>query len=232
MSQFIQFAIIGLATGALYVPFALGLVVTQRGSGVVNFAQGAVGMIGAYVYWWLDGRVPFGVAFVAGVASSALLGLAIYYAAIRPLRSTPILTKVIATLAVLTIIEEAAVRIFPSGTIVLRSELPTSPINILGATVGVDKIYVLAISVLLTAVLAIVYRFTQFGRATVASAENRRAVAGLGFSPDWLAAGNWTLGGALAATAGILLAPITGLNVSAVHPPDRAGSGRGRLWES
>jgi sulfate-transporting ATPase len=214
MSEFIQFAIIGLATGALYVPFALGLVVTQRGSGVVNFAQGAVGMFGSYVYWNLDKNMPYAVAFVGGVLSSAALGLLIYILAIRPLRAASVLTKVIATLAVLTILEQVAVKLFPSGTIVVKSQLPTTPVTILGADVGVNLVYILLISMLLTAALAALYRYTQFGRATIASAENRRAVAALGFSPDTLAGGNWMLGGALAAVAGILLAPITGLNIT------------------
>jgi ABC-type branched-subunit amino acid transport system ATPase component/branched-subunit amino acid ABC-type transport system permease component len=214
MKEFLQLAVIGLATGALYVPFGLGLVITQRGSGVVNFAQGAVGMIGAYVYWWLDERTSVTVAFVGGILVSALLGLATYFVAIRPLRATPMLTKVIATLAVLTILEQVAVQIFPSGTTVLKSNLPTNSVTILGTPVGVNLLYILLISVLLTAALGALYRYTKFGQATVASAENRRAVAALGFSPDLLAAGNWTLSGVLAAVAGILLAPITGLNVT------------------
>ena len=214
MSQFLQFAILGIATGSLYVPFALGIIVIRRGSGVVNFAQGALGMFGTYIFWELSGHVPYGVAFAGGVASTALLGLVIHYCAMRPLRASSELTRVIATLAVLTILQEVATFIFPPEALTLPSQLPITPVNIFGASIGENYLYILAITVTLTILLSIVYRFTQFGRATVASAENRRAIAALGFSPDVLGAGNWMIGGALASVAGILLAPITGLTVT------------------
>ena len=214
MSQFLQFAILGIATGSLYVPFALGIVIIRRGSGVVNFAQGALGMFGTYIFWELSGHVPYGVAFAGGVASTALLGLVIHYCAMRPLRASSELTRVIATLAVLTILQEVATFIFPPEALTLPSQLPITPVNIFGASVGENYLYILAITVTLTILLSVVYRFTQFGRATVASAENRRAIAALGFSPDVLGAGNWMIGGALASVAGILLAPITGLTVT------------------
>ena len=214
MSQFLQFAILGIATGSLYVPFALGIIVIRRGSGVVNFAQGALGMFGTYIFWELSGHVPYGVAFAGGVASTALLGLVIHYCAMRPLRASSELTRVIATLAVLTILQEVATFIFPPEALTLPSQLPITPVNIFGASIGANYLYILAITVTLTILLSVVYRFTQFGRATVASAENRRAIAALGFSPDVLGAGNWMIGGALASIAGILLAPITGLTVT------------------
>src|ERR1700684_492755 len=214
MNQFLEFAILGIATGALYVPLALGIVIIRRGTGVVTFAQGALGMFGTYIFWELSGHVPYGVAFVVGVASTALLGLIIHFGAMRPLRASSELTKVIATLAVLTILEQAASFIFPPEALTLPSELPITPVNIFGASVGENFLYILLIAVVLTALLAVVYRFTQFGRATVASAENRRAVASLGYSPDVLGAGNWMIGGAIACIAGILLAPITGLTVT------------------
>jgi ABC-type branched-subunit amino acid transport system ATPase component/branched-subunit amino acid ABC-type transport system permease component len=214
MNQFLEFAILGIATGALYVPLALGIVIIRRGTGVVNFAQGALGMFGTYIFWELSGHVPYGVAFAIGVASTALLGLIIHFGAMRPLRASSELTKVIATLAVLTILEQAASFIFPPEALTLPSELPITPVTIFGASVGENFLYILLIAVVLTAVLAVVYRYTQFGRATVASAENRRAVASLGYSPDVLGAGNWMIGGAIACVAGILLAPITGLTVT------------------
>src|SRR5260370_644474 len=57
------------------------------------------------------------------------------------------------------------------------------------------------------------FRFTTVGLATAASAENRRAAAALGWSEDRLAMVNWGVGAAIAAAAGILVAPITGLDI-------------------
>ncbi|HVW44846.1 MAG TPA: ATP-binding cassette domain-containing protein, partial [Amycolatopsis sp.] len=81
----------------------------------------------------------------------------------------------------------------------------------LGAQIGADRIYIFAIVIVLTAVLWLVYRFTKFGLATTAVAENPRAAGALAVSPNLIAAANWAIGSALGALAAILLVPITGL---------------------
>ena len=53
MNEFLQFALLGLGFGALYALAAQGVVLIYRGSGVINFAQGAMGMMGAFVYYTL-----------------------------------------------------------------------------------------------------------------------------------------------------------------------------------
>ena len=216
MSTVVEFAILGLATGALYVLFALGLVIIHRGSGVVNFAHGAVGMVGTFVFWDLHKHdtVPYWVALIAGVLVSGCIGLVTHYAVMRPLRASAVLTRVIATLAILTVCQEAAAKLYTGPSIVVPSQLPIEPVKIFGAHVGRDRLYILGGVLVVAAILAVVYRYTQFGRATAAATENRRALSALGYSPDLIAASNWFIGSALAGLAGILLAPITNLSIT------------------
>jgi sulfate-transporting ATPase len=216
VSTVIQFAILGMATGALYVLFALGLVIIHRGSGVVNFAHGAMGMVGTFVFWKLHviSGVPYGVALVLGVLTSGAIGLATHFLVMRPMRNSAVLNRVIATLAILTVLQEAMAKIYVGPDILVTSELPIQPVTIFGATIGRDRLYILGGSLIVAAALAVVYRSTQFGRATSAATENRRALAALGWSPDLVAAANWFIGAGLAGLAGILLAPITNLSVT------------------
>ena len=88
MQEFITFAFLGLGLGALYSLAAQGLVLIYRGSGVLNFAHGAIGMVGAYIYWSIsvDHGHPFVVGLVAGVAASAVIGAATHLLVMRPLR--------------------------------------------------------------------------------------------------------------------------------------------------
>ena len=85
MQEFVQFGLLGLGLGALYSLASQGLMVIYRGSGVLNFGHGAIGMIGAYAAWevraeneltWspFPGEHPFLLALFIGVAVSALLG--------------------------------------------------------------------------------------------------------------------------------------------------------------
>lgn len=215
MSQIIQFAILGLAPGAMYALSALGLVITNRASGVVNLSQASVGMFGTFVFWNLNQNhgVAYPVAAVCGIATSAALSGLIQLAVMRPLRAVAPVTRMVATLGVLTVVEEAAGHIWTNQTLLVPSELPTNPVKILGASVGADKLIILGVAAVLTAALGVITRYTNFGRATSAAAENPRSLAALGYSPQAVGLGNWLIGGALAGIAGILLAPILTLQI-------------------
>ena len=235
MNEFLQFALLGLGFGALYALAAQGVVLIYRGSGVINFAQGAMGMMGAFVYYTLHyhpvepgGIIPtqrwgFWPSLVGGVLVSALLGLLTYVLVMRPLRRASPLARLVATLGVLTILSALAATgpkigdLFEWGStpILLTSFYPRDVIDLGGGvTMSSGAAIVLAVTVGLTAVLWLVYRFTRFGLATTAVAENERASSAIGWSPDLIAGANWAFGAGLAGLAGVLIIPFFGgLNV-------------------
>jgi sulfate-transporting ATPase len=211
-----RFALLGLGTGGLYVLVALGLVLVYRGSGVVNFAQGAIGMVGTYFFWELRTNHGWATppAAIAGILFSAVVGVLIHILVMRPLRNASQLTKLIATLGVLSILQAAAALRYHAEATVVTPFLPHGVWKVLGAPVGQDQMIIFFVVLAMTAVLYAVYRYTAFGLATTAVADNRRAASGIGLSPNLIAGANWAIGGALAAVAGILLVPITGLQVT------------------
>jgi ABC-type branched-subunit amino acid transport system ATPase component/branched-subunit amino acid ABC-type transport system permease component len=215
MTNFLQFAGLGLGAGAVIGLLAIGLVVIHRGSGVVNFAQGAMAMIGTYTFWTLNTNdgVEYWLAAAAGVALAALLGVATQVLVMSKLRNAAPVTRLIATLGVLTILQQVASLRYPTGFEVVTPALPVTSVKIFGVTVAKSSLILLGIALVMVVGLELLYRRTQFGRATMAAKENQRATAALGFSPGRLAVINWALGSALAAVAGILLAPISGLSV-------------------
>jgi ABC-type branched-subunit amino acid transport system ATPase component/branched-subunit amino acid ABC-type transport system permease component len=215
MTHFLQFAGLGLGSGAIIGLLAIGLVVIHRGSGVVNFAQGAVAMIGTYTFWTLNTNdgVEYWLAAAAGIALAAILGVATQVLVMNKLRNAAPVTRLIATLGILTILQQVASMRWPTGFEVVSSALPVTSIKIFGVVIAKSSLILLAIAVVMVVALELLYRRTQFGRATMAAKENQRATAALGFSPGRLAIINWALGSALAAVAGILLAPISGLSV-------------------
>ncbi|HEX4752233.1 MAG TPA: ATP-binding cassette domain-containing protein [Solirubrobacterales bacterium] len=216
MSEVIQFAILGLSSGALLALFAMGLVVVYRGSAVVNFAHGAIGMVGTYVFWALSANDGWAYlpAFAVGVLACAAIGLLTHLLIMHPLRGAAPVTRMIATLGLLTVLEQGMSHIVSPTSKIVHGALPTSTVHILGATVGVDKLILFGISLVLVAALSAFYRYTKFGWATTAANENRRALAALGYSQSKLAAISWVLGTAIAGVAGILLAPTIGLQVT------------------
>lgn len=213
MSTFWLFAVLGAATGALYTLGSLGLVLTYRGSGTVNFASGAIGMVGAFVYWELTQvHVSVGMAVIAGVLVSGALGY-FTYLMMRGLRSASQLSKVVLTIVILVTIEGVAELKYPSSnSYVVRPQFPTGSVAFFSIHVGRDRLLLLAAAAIITVLVFAVYRYTRFGLATSAVAENPDSASVVGWSADRIAAANWVLGSALAGLGAVLLVPILGLS--------------------
>src|SRR5712691_9199284 len=214
MQEVIRFALLGFGVGSLYALAALGLIVIYRGSGVLNFALGAIGMAGAYLWYELhiNHGWAFGPALVVGVLFSMVIGALTHLLLMRPLRRASPMVRVIATLGVMITLQSIAVLRYQATPRFVTSTLPTNIWHIHGGIlITADRVILLGIAVALTVALWGVYRHTRFGLGTVAVAENERAAASLGWSPDMIAALNWALGCGLAGLAAILIAPIATL---------------------
>ena len=233
MDQYLLFAIVGLGSGCLYAALSMGLVITYRGTGIINFATGAMATWGAFVYDELSrtgdlvlpvivlphriglsggsGTVPFAAAILLGVLSCSLVGLMVHFLVFRPLRRAPILARVVASVGVLLVIQALIVMHFTSTARVVAPILPNEPTGFAGISFSRDRIWLTAV-VFATAVAAWAwFRFTRLGLATRASTENERAVSLARFSPQALAGSTWVLSSTLAGFLIILTAPIVTL---------------------
>jgi sulfate-transporting ATPase len=216
VQEFIRFALLGLGLGSLYSLASQGLMVIYRGSGVLNFAHGAIGMVGAYVEWEVKTQYNQSVvvAWIAGLLTCAIIGALVHLLIMRRLRRASPLARIVATLGVLIVVEAGAVLRYGSKITFVKSELPVTVLHPFGITISLDRFILIGIAAALTLGLWMLYRYTQFGIATTAVAENQRAASAVGLSPDWLATVNWALGSALAGVAAILIAPIVQLQVA------------------
>jgi ABC-type branched-subunit amino acid transport system ATPase component/branched-subunit amino acid ABC-type transport system permease component len=211
----IQFAVLGLGTGAIYCLIVHGMITIFAGSGVLNLAQAAQVMFAAYVF--RDLHLVHGWAFLPAalvtIAVSGLLGGLIYLVVMRQLRTATSLAKVAATLGLLLTLTGACALYWGPNTFFVRSDLPQTVHRYGKIAVPEDRVWLLVICIGLTAGLWAIARFTRVGMAIRAGSHNPRALASLGWSSDALATASWTLGSAIAGLAGILIAPITTLGV-------------------
>ncbi|MGH2477158.1 MAG: ABC transporter permease, partial [Candidatus Limnocylindrales bacterium] len=216
MQDVFRFALLGLGLGALYSLASQGLMVIYRGSGVLNFALGAVGVVGAYVHWEVkvEHGQPAWVAWLAGVAACATIGALIHMLVMRRLRRASPLARIVATLGVLIVVQGAAVLRYGARVTTVTSELPRELVTIFGVTVSSDRLILVVIAAAMSLALWAFYKYSKFGLATAAVAENQRAASTIGLSPDFIATVNWALGSALAGVAAILIAPIVQLQVA------------------
>ncbi|OLT18651.1 hypothetical protein BJF78_00635 [Pseudonocardia sp. CNS-139] len=214
----LQYALLGIGMGSAYVLLAQGIVLIYRASGVVNFAHGGLAMLAAYLYN-VEFRAGLGWAVLPSLL--AAVGLVTAFSALihplvmRPLRASSPLTRVIATLGILMVVQSAASLRWGTASVATATVLPGSTVTLPGGIVlSTDRIWLLAIAVMITVGLHAYSRHTVSGIATRAAAENQRGTSALGWSPDALATVNWAAGGALAAVAGILITPYAGLNIT------------------
>ncbi len=212
---YVELLVAGLLAGAAYCISALGIVVIYKGSGVLNFAQGAVGMVATSEYAKArHGGYSLGPSLLFGLGIAGALGLAIYLLVMRPLRYSPPSVRMVASFAVLLILQGFGR--LPWGGITAFVPYPIRQHNYHwnGVTLGTNDILSIVVAVVITIGLAVAFRITTAGRATEAAALSEKAAMRLGYRVNVLAAGTWVLGSVLAGVAGILIAPNIGLSIT------------------
>jgi len=215
----IQFAILGLGTGGVFVLIGQGIVLTNLGSGTLNFSIGAIGMVGAYQFYTLQGHGAADElgALVEALVVSAAIGAAFQIIVIRRLANAPSTSRIVATLALMTLLLEGVTlyTVSQGQAQAVRSPLPSASVSIgSGISVGVAQLLVAGIATGITLLLALARRRTRLGLATSAVSENRLVTASMGWNPDVLGAISWAVGSALAALAMILVAALSSLGAS------------------
>ncbi len=228
MKQLFVFFLLGLGPGALIAGLALAMLLQYRGSGVINIAMGAVATFGAYTYYTLKtagyvfisalslGR-PLGTVPAVGLTlvACAALGLAIEFVAFRPLRTAAPLAKLVASLGVLLTIQALILVQFgalgqEAAPVYLDS--PTEYMHVFGTPVPPDRILLAGIILVITLGLTALYRYSRFGLATRASAENETSAVLVGLRPSATSLVNTVLAALLAGLVGVLCAPTTQLD--------------------
>ena len=219
MSQFLSLTVAGIATyGCVYAITAMGLVVTYTTSGIFNFAQGAIGMIGAFLYWQLSQGFgwPAWISFVAVViVFTPLLGGLIERIVVRRLENAALEAKLTVTIALLLLgIAVATIAWDPQVARRVPQFFNGHQVSIGGVVLTWHQLIIVAASVLAAVGLRMFFYRTRPGVATRAVVDDRELAALTGASPARYAQLGWALGCSLASVAGILIAPLVNLDIT------------------
>jgi branched-chain amino acid transport system permease protein len=221
MTPITLFALLGLGSGALVAGLALAIVLVHRGSGVVNLATGAVAMVAGYAYWALrTGELgpswPAAPALVAAIAIAVVVGVLIEVIAFRPLRALSPLAQLAASLGALLTAQAGVLLAFGTAAKPVPSLLPDGIVKVGGATVPVDRLVIAGVVSVVAVLLWALYRWSRFGLATRAAAENPSGALLAGLSIDALAVSNAMIASAVAAVVGLLSTSIVQLDATAL----------------
>lgn len=206
--------ILGLALGSTYGLLGAGLVLIHRMSGVLNFAIGATGAVGAAVVGYLVVRVhvPYWLAFPAGIAAGALAAALTEVAAVRRLRRAPRLMSLVVTLGMAMLLTSIGMLIFSqvaaTETFPSPSWMPTFAIGQLIVTPAFSAMLIFSPIVVICS--AVFLRYGRVGTALRATAANGRLAQAVGISASRMSLLAWGIAGAFAAFTTILAAPLRG----------------------
>ena len=187
MSNFTALLASGLATGAIAALAAVGFLLTYKATGVINFAQGALITLGAYVGIWVTqkngifglGALDLVPGYIVTIAIMFVVGMVLERLAYAPLRGRSVHVVVIATLGA-AIVVQALIGLW-QGTTPKFLDTPVGGdiVTVFGANISTQRIVIIAVTAVVVVAMILLFQRTQFGRqlrATAAALLLRRLV--------------------------------------------------------
>ena len=211
--QLLQLVISGIAQGCIYGLIALGFVLIYKATETVSFAQGELMMLGAFCGLALMTMLgfPFWLAVLASIAAMAIVGFCAERLVIRPVLGQPAFSIVMLTIGI-GYVARGLITMIP----VIGTETHTLPVPYKDGIVkwgelviNLEQMAVIAATAVMCALLFVLFRFSRVGIAMQAASQNQLAAYYMGIPVQRLNGLVWALAAAVAAVAGLLLAPIT-----------------------
>lgn len=208
MSYFAELMASGLAVGAVYGLFAMSFAIIYKSTGLLNFAQGEMGMIIAYVAWTISTGVdgnPFIVA-VGSILFAIVFALAVERIAIRPMMGEPILSQIMVTIGLAVIFRSAIILIWDGLPHNMAVASGNELVNLGGVRVRAAQIAVLF--VLFAAIVGMwaFFRYSRFGVAMRAVASDDATAQLMGVSSGKVQMAAWAAAAVMSGIAGVLFA--------------------------
>jgi branched-chain amino acid transport system permease protein len=209
-AQLAQYLLGGLTVGAIYALVALGFAIIYNASHVINFAQGEFVMIGGMLSVSLAGAgLPLWLAVPAAVLAAAAAGLALEKFAVEPARGASVVTLIIITIGASILLRGLATLVWDKNLHALPPFSGERPIELAGATILPQSLWVLGVTLLIVVLLAWFFGRTLLGKAMLACSHNPLAARLCGINVRHVLLLSFGLSAALGAIAGALVAPIT-----------------------
>lgn len=215
LSTLISLTVNGIVIGSVYAMIAIGFVVIYKTTRVINFAQGELLMIGAYVCLLLtvDYELPFWLAFLMTGTFCAVLGYVIERVVLRQVIGDPIVSVIMITLGLAIVLKSIVGAIFGVSVRVLPTPIPDGALDIAGTPVSYHYLFSMGFSVLAMCAFAAFFRWSRLGLAMRATSSDQQAAMAMGVNVGRIFALSWAIACVVSAVGGMLVATINGVNL-------------------
>ncbi|MCC5950697.1 MAG: branched-chain amino acid ABC transporter permease [Acidimicrobiia bacterium] len=208
MSQFLQYMVAGVALGAKYALVALGFVIIFKATGVINFAQGGLVMLGAYLTYnfGVTWDLPFWVAVAMAMVVTALVGVVIERVILRYMVGRPAFALIMITVGLLFILQQVTVAIWGDDALNLGDPWGLGTFRIGDIVIQERDLWAVILAAAAVAVFFVFFRYSSLGLAMRATAIDQEAALAQGMSAKRVHAAAWAIAGATGALAGVTIA--------------------------
>jgi len=211
VETFFQLLLSGIAQGCVYGLVAIGFVLIYKATEMVNFAQGDIMMLGAFITLTLINHLDWNyfLAVVTAIVAMALFGLALERVLLRRMIGESPFAVLMVTIGLGFVLRSVAGMIWGGDSQSIRTPYSNLPPLRFGEVVfPVADVVVIGATVVLCGLTFLFFRYTRFGIAMQATSQNQLAASYVGISVKRVVAVSWALAAAFAAIAGILLLPL------------------------
>jgi branched-chain amino acid transport system permease protein len=207
LGAWIDYTVNGLIIGNIYALLAVGLALIFGVSHLINFAQGSIYTVGAYIGWTCVTylHTPLPVTMLIVLAGCSLVGVAIERIGLRPLAGSSRIAPLLATIGISFVLDQAVQLIFTPDPRALANPLPDWRIQIGSGTIGAMDLLIAGIGITSAAVLFAFLRFTKLGWAVRATALDRDAAQQMGVDTDAVNRTVFAIAAALGGLSGMLV---------------------------
>lgn len=204
----------GLVAGSIYSLVALGFTVIYKATKAVNFAQGELVMVGAYVCFGLtvQAGLPFHISFPMTFIFAIVLGMTVERLFLRPLIGEPIISVIMVTVGLSTVLKSLVQFFWGTQIQVFPQVLPQTPIMLAGVPISPVYIAAFILSALLFGAFSLFFKYNKHGLAMRAVASDQLASASMGVGVKNMFALAWCIAAVVSAVGGVVLGSINGIN--------------------
>ncbi len=217
MTQFLSLLLNGISLGAIYALIALGFVIIFKASEVVSFTHGSLLLLGAYSIARLSDSIGFLPAVLVGVLVTALAALLVERLIINRLRGAPVISLAIVTIGVDIILLTELIRRIGPDILNVPHPWGGDSVRIGGVGISENRLIAMGVAGVLIVAFFAAFKYSSWGVAMRASAEDGEAAALMGIRQGRVSALAWIVAGVLAAVAALFLvgAPTPGVSAAA-----------------
>jgi len=213
VSLILQLAIAGVSVGSIYALVALAIVLPFKASGVLNFGQGEIVTLGAYAALVLTQLgLPYPLLVAGVVVLGGIGGIVIERLLIRPIVKAPEFTLVIATFAIGLLIKGIISLRFGDSPNTIDAPFGSDPLVAWGLRFNPTSLWIFACTALVTVLVIAFFRHTRLGKAMRAVSIDADAARLMGIRVEKVYRWSWAMSTAIGALAGLLVAPLIGIN--------------------